>query len=127
MKLPRLLFLLVLTGCGSPNGSPAESPSVVEIEEVTPKQSEALEKLPEVPEATRTEPAEVSEFPENPGGGGPDCDRAADCCLQFMQKSTPDPAMLAMCDSVRQAPPDSCAHLLTSFQQVAPQLGVTCR
>ena len=127
MRLPGSLLVLVLAGCGSQNGSPAESPSVVEIEEVTPKQSETLEKVPDVPEASRSEPVEVSEFPENPAGSEPDCDRAADCCLQFMQKSTPDPAMLAMCDTVRQAPPTSCAHLLSSFQQVAPQLGVQCR
>ncbi|MCA9595057.1 MAG: hypothetical protein KC776_17185 [Myxococcales bacterium] len=65
----------------------------------------------------------------NPSGGatgGADCDRAADCCLKVVTVNGGDPSLAQTCDSFRMAPSATCTTLLSSFRQVAPQIGITC-
>jgi hypothetical protein len=145
-RLLAVLPLLALAGCGGGQSAPAQSAggAVVEIAEPSEEEASAAAEETPAPAARRTQgPSTVaggsSEEPpasDTPwaqpspwggaGGGGPDCDRAADCCLKVVQKNGTDPSLLSMCDSVRQAPHSSCTHLLSSFRSVAPQIGIQC-
>ena len=60
------------------------------------------------------------------GRGGPDCDRAADCCLRFYAANGSDPSSQRVCHSFRIAPSTVCASMLQSFQSMAPSAGVQC-
>jgi hypothetical protein len=138
---PVLAGLLILsTAC---SGSPRTrgSAAVVEIPPAEPAASGAASGPP-LPRASRLPlpaPEEAPEVPEEEydspwgygpgvagGGGGPDCDRAADCCLKFVQTQGPNPALVNMCDAVRHAPTSSCVQFLMSFRSIAPQAGIQC-
>lgn len=146
MTAPRLVVfaLLFASGCGAASSSPAPSkgPDVV-IPEVTDDQSKSAKEEPAPPTGMRENPV----VPEEPVGvepgspddmwgsfgsgpaqsrGGPDCDRAADCCLKFYQKSAGDPSVHRICASMRIAPSSLCPQLLSSFQSTAPSIGVQC-
>lgn len=144
-RLDFVLAALLLVACGNGGNAPARSAdgAVVEIQEVSPEQSQAQKSDEPLPGARPSLPAIASEpapeevdeddtglsaqpSPWGHGGGGPDCDQAADCCLKFVQKNGPDPSLLSMCDSLRRAPTSSCVHLLSSFRSMAPQVGVQC-
>jgi hypothetical protein len=139
------LLAIVACGASTPPGSAApRSRSVVEIPEVEPEPDESRNDEQPPPAAHREAhrdaeqgqddvPSEVPEDMFNPwgpssaaGGGGPDCDRAADCCAKIVQRAGPDPALLTACAGLRQAPVPTCTQMLVSFRQVAPQLGVQC-
>jgi hypothetical protein len=145
-RLISALFALALVACGGGDGAPAKSANaVVEIPEPSDEPAASTNEDAPVPPARRTErvasvdqrietPPEVdSPWTQPPppwggagSGGGPDCDRAADCCLKFVQKSGADPSLISMCDSVRHAPASSCSQLLSSFRSLAPQTGIQC-
>ncbi len=140
--------LAALAACGGSPRATAASPDsepTVEIPEVSEKESRGMAEEEPAPAASRSEPRSggagtppIEEpgaegdgpWPQpNPwgsGGGGPDCNLAADCCLKFVQKNGPDPSLLTMCAGVRQAPASACTQLLASFRQLAPQIGIQC-
>jgi hypothetical protein len=133
--------VFALAAC-SGGARPDPSAPVVEIGQVRQDVSDRdTEPAPasrrEAPVATGEElepaaPYEEIQSPWTPpphmagGVGGPDCDRAADCCMKFAHVHGPDPSLLSMCAGVRQAPVSSCVAMLTSFRQLAPQVGVQC-
>ncbi|MBK7585561.1 MAG: hypothetical protein IPI67_35930 [Myxococcales bacterium] len=138
------LGLLVATACGAASGTreaPSRGPDVL-IPDVTPAQEKAakedavppsgMRQTPVVPEeAMGSEPGSPDDMWGSFGGpgqtrGGPDCDRAADCCLKFYQKSGGDPSVHRICGSMRIAPSTVCPTLLASFQSSAPSIGVQC-
>ncbi len=137
---------LVVSACGSASSAPAEAPGKgpdVVIPEVTEEQAKTTEEVPAPPTGIRQNPV-VPEEPVGPEPGSPDdmwgsfgsgpgqarggldCDRAADCCLKFYQKSGGDPSVHRICGSMRIAPASLCAQLLSSFQSTAPSIGVQC-
>lgn len=136
-----LAVAILLVACGGGDGGRAKSSdAVVEIE--APREEPARPKDDDVPvpPARRTEPPVAGAEPveeaqpaeEAPwalwgqAGGGPDCDRAADCCLKFAARTNPNPSMQSTCDSFRQAPSSLCAQLLSTFRSAAPQAGIQC-
>lgn len=137
-----------LAACGAgkaPESAKSSADAVVEIPEVTDEQAKKSSRDEALPASRRSEPprvAEVSaeeeppESADNPWGqpgwgstktGGPDCDRAADCCLKFIQRNGPDPSLQSVCDSVRRAPSPACSQYLASFKSIAPSIGVQCK
>ncbi|MCK6534929.1 MAG: hypothetical protein L6Q84_18300 [Polyangiaceae bacterium] len=145
MTRARLLVIsLLLSACGGASRSaepPSKGPDVL-IPEVTDDQSKTARDEPTPATGARQNPV-VPEEPVGPepgssddmwgsfGGpgaarGGADCDRAADCCLKFYQKSGGDPSVHRICGSMRIAPSSLCAQLLSSFQSTAPGIGVQC-
>lgn len=138
------LMTLLAGACGSSgaHSSRDTKAAVVEIPNVSETEANAAESEPPPPATPRvlTEPDPAVE--EGPGeldelmwggsgasggsSGGPDCDRAADCCLKFAHNSAPPPSLISVCDGVRRAPSYACPHYLTSFHQVATQMGITC-
>jgi hypothetical protein len=139
--LSALAVAIVFVACGGGDGTRAKSSdAVVEIEAPKDEPAAAKDDDVPVPPARRTEPPVASAEPpveaapaeESPwalwgsGGGGPDCDRAADCCLKFAIRTGPNPSMRSTCDSFRQAPSTLCAQLLSTFRSAAPQAGIQC-
>ena len=57
--------------------------------------------------------------------GGPDCDRAANCC-QKLYLQMGNPSVQRVCSSLRSAPASVCANVLSSFQQASSSLGISC-
>jgi hypothetical protein len=146
VKLPPVTVvgsLLALAACGGgAQGHASGTQPTVEILEVGSDVSDrSTEPAPAPRRAAKLEVAQSEEAPDpdseldgtwappppgTGGVGGLDCDRAADCCMKFVQQHGPDPALVSMCASVRQAPVSSCIALLSSFRQLAPQIGVQC-
>jgi len=136
-----LTWLVCATACAGgqrPADAPERGPDVV-IPQVTEEQAEKSESTPVPPSGVR-EPvasAETSYEDDSEEGdpwgaygtsgqrGGPDCDRAANCCFQMYQRMK-DPSVLRVCGSLRSAPSSICSSVLSSFQQAAPSLGVQC-
>jgi hypothetical protein len=134
---------VLLVGCGAsskPAEAPARGPDVL-IPDVTEEQSKKSSDDTPAPTGTRSSlPGESPYYdgpepgsPDDPwssygttGRGGPDCDRAADCCLRFYAASGSDPSAQRVCHSFRIAPSTVCANMLSSFQQMAPSAGVQC-
>jgi len=133
-----------LASCGGP-GHPAETPirgPDVVIPQVSEEHSKPTTDDPPAPVGTRDpipsggegledDPEPGSEmdpwgsYASGTARGGPDCDRAADCCRQLYQQ-TGDPSVQRVCSSLRLAPSSLCANVLTSFQQAAPSMGLSC-
>jgi len=122
--------------------APSRGPDVV-IPDVSDADQKTAKDEPTPPAGTRETPIMPEEpigpepgspddmwggFGSGPGQtrGGPDCDRAADCCLKFYQKSGGDPSVHRICGSMRIAPASLCPQLLSSFQSTAPSIGVAC-
>jgi hypothetical protein len=136
------VLLLVATACAGEQrtpDTPERGPDVV-IPEVTEDQAEKADKTPAPPSGTRdpvarTDPGygeDESDEPDPWGSygssgqrGGPDCDRAANCCYQMYQRMK-DPSVQRVCGSLRSAPSSICSSVLNSFQQAAPTLGIQC-
>lgn len=57
--------------------------------------------------------------------GGPECDRAADCCLKILSVSSVGTAPQT-CDVFRAAPTGACQQILATFRTTAPQVGISC-
>jgi hypothetical protein len=131
-------------GCGAkantPADAPARGPDVI-IPRVTEEQSKAAAKEASAPVGERDPLSAVlgdspevggTDDPWASGGsslgprGGVDCDRAADCCMKFYQRTAADPSVLKVCNSFRIAPATVCATVLSSYQQVAQQSGIQC-
>lgn len=135
--------LFAVVACSSPS-KPADTPSRgpdVLIPGVTDEQSKKSKDDTPAPTGPRSGvPGESPYYdgpepgsPDDPwssygtsGRGGPDCDRAADCCLRFYAASGTDPSSQRVCHSFRIAPTTVCASMLSSFQQMAPSAGVQC-
>jgi len=135
--------LLVLVACSS-SSKPAEAPSRgpdVLIPDVTEEQSKKASDDTPAPTGPRSGLPGEGPYYDGPepgsaddpwsgygtgGRGGPDCDRAADCCLRFYAASGTDPSAQRVCHSFRIAPATMCASMLSNFQQVAPSAGVQC-
>ncbi len=151
MKLA-LLALLALTGTACGSSAPrANAPSGGGVVEIPTAKAEPKAKTDDTPAPSSNAEAyaggedgvEVDEgydYAEPPPpvpapiwgsaasgpSGGPDCDRAADCCLKVVTVNGGDPNLAQTCDSFRTAPATTCASLLRSFSQVAPQIGIVC-
>lgn len=151
MAEPRRTILLAVCGvlaldlgCGSRAGKPADTPARgpdVIIPGVTEEQSKAADKEAAAPAGERDPLSTIlgdspevgsSDDPWSGSGGslgprgGVDCDRAADCCLKFYRQTSADPSVLKVCNSFRIAPATVCSSVLSSYQQVAQQMGVQC-
>ncbi len=142
-ELAPLLFCLA---CGSKSAKPATEPdapvtaeTVVVIPEVTEEQTKKAEKEPPAPTGVR-DPIAMAESLEGSGAdsdmwggaasgprGGPDCTRAANCCLSFYsQQPQQSPDLVRVCNNLRGAPSSMCAMLYTQFQRMAPTTGGSC-
>jgi hypothetical protein len=139
-----LLAALALTGCaGSQRAgdAPQRGPDVI-IPTVSEDKAKSADTGPPPPTGVRDplptgEPGSGDLEPESemdPWGtygatssprGGPDCDRAADCC-QKLYRQMGDPSVQRVCASLRTAPASICANVLTSFQQAGSSLGISC-
>ncbi len=137
------LLLLCTAGCGAAHDGGPPPTTVVTVPKA---QASPKPRVRDVPapssnsgawvaseEDTDEEPLEDEPFdvaPATPWGsgigptGGPDCDRAADCCLKIVTLSSS--GMTQTCDMFRTAPAGACQQLLTSFRSAAPQIGVQC-
>ena len=141
----RITIALALTGCAKRSSdADAQAPkteTIVEIPKVSENQK--ADKDQPVPTGERemnpaTEPDVAGEGGYNPDDpwaaypgtgqrGGPDCDKAADCCLKFYTQTSKDPSVQRMCAQMRSAPTSVCQSIYASFKQAAPTLGVQCR
>jgi len=133
------VFATACAGGQRTTDAPERGPDVV-IPQVTEEQAEKAEKTPAPPSGMRDpvamgDPGYGDDDSDEPdpwgayGGsgqrGGPDCDRAANCCYQMYQRMK-DPSVQRVCGSLRSAPSSICASVLSSFRQAAPTLGVQC-
>ncbi len=138
-------FALALAGCSKHSEEPgAQTPkteTIVEIPKVNENQIKADKDTP-APTAERDlDPTKEPDFageggynPEDPWGsfsgggarGGPDCDKAADCCIKFYAQTSHDPSVQRMCAQMRHAPTSVCQSIYSSFKQAAPTLGIQC-
>jgi len=136
---------IALTGCGRHSDEPASqtprTETIVEIPKVDETKTKADKDTPAPSGEREVNPALEPDFageggynPEDPWSswssaarGGPDCDKAADCCLKFYTQTSHDPSVQRMCAQMRQAPTSVCAQIYSSFKQAAPTLGIQCR
>lgn len=58
--------------------------------------------------------------------GGPECEKAAECCKRVLEKTGANPATLAACEELRKAPQVSCQQALEVHRRSAPLLGTSC-
>lgn len=139
MSLRRALFGVVVlavacggAGTATPTKSPDvliprasdSDPSSAKDDDDVPPADRRVEVGPEVP--AEAPPDDIwGTYASGAARGGVDCDRAADCCMKFYQKSL-DPSVQRICGSLRSAPSQMCSILLTNFQSTAPSIGVSC-
>jgi hypothetical protein len=135
---------LALASCSRHSDAPAaQTPTtetIVEIPKVNENQTKTDKDTP-VPTAEReVNPANEPDFageggynPEDPWAsmgsgarGGPDCDKAADCCIKFYTQTSHDPSVQRMCAQMRHAPTSVCQSIYSSFKSAAPTLGIQC-
>jgi hypothetical protein len=58
--------------------------------------------------------------------GGPQCEKAAECCKRVLEKTGANPATLAACEELKKAPQVSCEQALEVHRRSAPLLGTSC-
>jgi hypothetical protein len=132
------LVAVAISCGGARTGVRSPDASVVEIPRISDRDSRKMSTEEPPPAARRESPVAAAEANEDDfedpeflapwghGGGGPDCDRAAECCLKFVQFQGPQASLTSMCESLRQGPSVSCTQLLASFRSIAPQAGIQC-
>jgi hypothetical protein len=147
---PRLCFrtfaeitcALAVGGCSrhpaEPGAQTPKTETIVEIPKVNPNASKSDDKEPTPAGDRDVNPSNEPDFaveggyPDDPWAsapgprGGPDCDKAADCCLKFAQAKK-DASIQRLCSQFRGAASSTCASLYSNFKQAAPTLGIQCR